>query len=104
MASQHEATDAMEMTHSQCGHEMGVSSTHGMLDSASMCGDGSCSHTSLPVLAKGGSSVAQFSAAEWAVVEVVPVVLQVTGGGLVVVRRPPLLPSGVDPLLVSLRV
>lgn len=95
---------AAGMAHDHCDHGMHVAPVRGMIDSAASCGDGSCSHASLPVLAKGSSSVVHFSAVQWVVVEVVPVALRVTGGGLDVVSRPPLLTSGVDPLLVSLRV
>jgi hypothetical protein len=92
------------MTHTHCEHGMDAAMAHGMTDVAANCGDGSCSHTSMPVLAKGGSSAAQYFAVQWMTVEVVPVVLRVTGGGVGAVSRPPLLPGGVDPLLVSLRV
>ena len=65
---------------------------------------GSCGHASLPVFAKSGSGVVQFSAVQWVLVGVVRVDVTLTGGGVGVGGRPPLVRGGVDPLVVSLRV
>ena len=64
----------------------------------------SCGHALVPVFAKGGSSVVTFSAVQWVVVGVVPVDGVLTGGDVGFGGRPPLVPVGVDPLVVSLRV
>lgn len=95
-------SEAMVMSHGHCSHAM--ASMHGDMQSVVGFGAGSCGHASVPVFAKGGSGVVQFSGGEWVLVGVVPVDVTLTGGGVGVGGRPPVVRSGVDPLVVSLRV
>jgi hypothetical protein len=97
-------SEAMVMSHGHCSHAMGMASMHGATQSAGESRAGSCGHVSLLVFAKGGSGVVQFSAVQWVLVGVVRVDVMLTGGGVGVGGRPPLVRGGVDPLVVSLRV
>jgi hypothetical protein len=97
-------SEAMVMSHGHCSHAMGMASMLGATQSVDGFRGGSCGHASLPVFAKGGSGVVQFSAVQWVLVGVVPVDVTLTGGAVGVGGRPPLVAVGVDPLVVSLRV
>jgi hypothetical protein len=97
-------SEAMVMSHGHCSHAMGMASMLGAVQSVGGLGAGSCGHVSLPVFAKSGSGVVQFSAVQWVMVGVVPVDVTLTVGGVGVVGRPPVVRAGVDPLVVSLRV
>jgi hypothetical protein len=97
-------SEAMVMSHGHCSHAMGMASMHGAVQSVGGFHAGSCGHVSVPVFAKGGSGVVHFSAVQWVLVGVVPVDRALTGGAAGVGGRPPLVPVGVDPLVVSLRV
>ena len=97
-------SEAMVMSHGHCSHAMGMASMHGAAQSVDGFRAGNCGHASLPVFAKGGSGVVQFSAVQWVLVGVVPVDGALTSGAVGVGGRPPLVRGGVDPLVVSLRV
>ena len=97
-------SEAMVMSHGHCSHAMGMASMLGAAQSVGGFSAGSCGHVSLPVFAKGGSGVVQFSGVQWVLVGVVPVDVTLMGGGVGVGGRPPLVRGGVDPLVVSLRV
>jgi hypothetical protein len=97
-------SEAMVMSHGHCSHAMGMAGMYGAMQGVGESRAGSCGHASLPVFAKGGSGVVQFSAVQWVLVGVVPVDVTLTSGGVGVGGRPPLVPVGVDPLVVSLRV
>jgi hypothetical protein len=97
-------SEAMVMSHGHCSHAMGMASMLGMVQSVGGFRAGSCGHASLPVFAKSGSGVVQFSGVQWVLVGVVPVDMSLTGGGVGVGGRPPVVGAGVDPLVVSLRV
>ena len=97
-------SEAMVMSHGHCSRAMGMASMLGAAQSVGGFSAGSCGHVSLPVFAKGGSGVVQFSGVQWVLVGVVPVDVTLMGGGVGVGGRPPLVRGGVDPLVVSLRV
>ena len=97
-------SEAMVMSHGHCSHAVGMASMLGAVQGVSGFRAGSCNHTSLPVFAKGGSGVVQFSGVQWVLVGVVPVDVTLMGGGVGVGGRPPLVRGDVDPLVVSLRV
>ena len=97
-------SEAMVMSHGHCSHAMGMASMHDAVQSVGGFSAGSCGHVSLPVFAKGGSGVVQFSGVQWVLVGVVPVDVTLMGGRGGVGGRPPLVRGGVDPLVVSLRV
>jgi hypothetical protein len=94
-------SEAMVMSGGHCSHAMGAMQN---MQSASGLPAESCGHASVPVFAKGGSSFVAFSAVHWVLVGVVPADLVLMGGDVGGYRRPPLVPVGVDPLVVSLRV
>jgi hypothetical protein len=94
-------SDAMVMSDGHCTHGM---ASMQMADSVNAAPAESCGHAVVPVFAKGGSSFVVFSAVHWVLVGVVPVDRVLTGSGVGVSGRPPILSVGVDPLVVSLRV
>jgi hypothetical protein len=92
----------MEGPHAHCGHGMGMMQQAG--HEAVACGDATCSHASIPVFVKSGSSAALIAGVQWVVVMSVPVELKVRVGSGDVVGGPPLSPGGVGLESVSLRV
>jgi hypothetical protein len=95
-------SEAMVMSHGHCSHAM--ASMQGVTQSVGGLRAADCGHASVLVFAKGGSSFVSFSAVRWVLVGVVPVDRVLTGGDVGVGGRPPLVPVGVDPLVVSRRV
>jgi hypothetical protein len=95
-------TAHVEGPHAHCGHQMSRMQQTG--HEAEACGDTDCGHASIPDFVKGDSTLSHAFSVEWVVVDVVPVVLRAVPTGGSMVRPPPLLLGGVDPLSVSLRV
>jgi hypothetical protein len=95
---------AMGMNHAHCGHGMKAQAMQQAMRSVADCDDASCSHASIPVLAKSGSTAAQFSAVQWVAVAVVQGEPGLSGWGVGVGKRPPSRPGGMGSLSVSLRV
>ena len=77
-----------------------MAAMHGTVESMGGFAAGSCGHALVPVFAKGGSGVVQFSGVQWVLVGVVPVDVTLTGGAVGVGGRPPLVGVGVDPLVL----